>query len=60
MKAGMTLTPDEAIALRRFAKQHGLTLDDAAHLALREFLISAGLLELPFDLDEETETQGSC
>ncbi len=60
MKITLTLSTDERIALRRFAKATGKSLDDAAHLALREYLISIGDLELLHELGAETETAGSA
>lgn len=56
----VTLATDEAIALRRFANETGEELDAAAHIGLREFLIGIGMLELPHELDEETETVGEA
>jgi len=47
MKIALTLATEESIALRRFANETGENLDDAARLALREYLISIGMLELP-------------
>ena len=60
MKITLTLdlATDEALALRRFANETCEELDAAAHIALREFLIGVGMLELPHELDEETETAG--
>lgn len=60
MKITLTLATDEAIALRRFANETGEELEDAAQLAIREFLISVGMLELPHELDEDTETVGEA
>lgn len=60
MKLTLTLSTDERIALRRFAAETASPdLDEAAHLAIREYLISAGLLEF-HDLDEGTETVGEA
>lgn len=47
MRITLDLSPDERIALRRFANETGEKLDAAAHIALREFLIGIGMLELP-------------
>lgn len=60
MKLTLTLATEEAIALRRFANETGEELEDAAHIGLREFLIGVGMLELPHELDEDTETQGEA
>lgn len=60
MKITLTLLTAERIALRRFANATGKSLEDAAHLALREYLISTGDLELLHELDAETETVGSA
>jgi hypothetical protein len=57
----LCLSPAEHIALRRFAEEFELaTQEDAGSAALREFLITAGYLELPHELDEETVTEGSA
>lgn len=47
MKITIDLATDEAVALRRFANETGEDLDAAAQLAVREFLIGIGMLELP-------------
>ncbi|MFC5385152.1 hypothetical protein ACFPLB_04130 [Aquamicrobium segne] len=60
MKITITLSTAERIALRRFAAMTGKDLDDAAHLALREYLISSSDLEPEYDLGEDTETAGSA
>lgn len=60
MKITLDLATDESIALRRFANETGEKLDAAAHIGLREFLIGAGYLELPHELDEDTETAGEA
>lgn len=60
MKITLTVSTDERIALRRFAHETGEELEGAAHIALREFLISSGMLELEHDLGEDTETVGSA
>jgi hypothetical protein len=43
----LALKTDERLALRRFASETGEELDAAAHIAIREFLIGIGMLELP-------------
>lgn len=60
MKITLDLATDESLALRQFANEVGGDLDIAAHLALRDWLIGQGLLELPHELDEDTETQGEA
>lgn len=60
MKITLDLATDESIALRRFANETGEELDAAAHIGLREFLIGIGMLELPHELDEDTETVGEA
>ncbi len=50
----------ERLALRRLAAEHGLSLERAAAVALREWLIQNGYLELEHELDEATETTGSA
>jgi len=47
MKIALDLATDESLALRRFANETGGDLEAAAHLAVREFLIGIGMLELP-------------
>ena len=60
MKITLTLSTDERLALRRFANETGEDLGAAAHIGLREFLIGIGMLELPHELDEDTETAGEA
>jgi hypothetical protein len=61
MSLSLTLSTAERLALRRFAAEFDLaTLEDAAAAALRDFLITAGYLELPHELDEESETMGEA
>lgn len=60
MKLTLTLATDEAIALRRVAAGLGDNLSIAAQLALRDWLIGHGYLELPHELDEDTETAGEA
>lgn len=47
MKIMIELATDESVALRRFASETGEDMEDAARLALREYLIGVGMLELP-------------
>ncbi len=60
MKITLDLTTDERIALRRFANETGEELDAAAHIAIREFLTSVGMLDLAYELAEDTETLGEA
>lgn len=46
--------------MRRLASETGKGLEDAAAVALREWLIQNGYLELEHELDESTETVGSA
>jgi hypothetical protein len=51
----------EMIALRRFAASIGIDdLSIALHFAVVEYLTGAGFLDLPGELDEDTETLGSA
>lgn len=59
MKITLYLDTDVAIALRRFAVEANEDLDAAAKMALREYLISIGMLETA-GLDEDTEAQGEA
>lgn len=54
------LDTDARLALRRLASEHGLSLEQAASTALREWLIQYGYLELEHELDEDSETVGSA
>lgn len=54
------LATDESLALRRFSNEHGLSLDEAATVALRDWLISNGYLELEHELAADTETAGNA
>lgn len=60
MKITLTLSTDERIALRKLSHETRKSLKDTAHMALREYLIVAGMLELEHDLGEDTETQGEA
>lgn len=61
MKITITLSSEERIALRRFASEFShVSLEEATASALRDFLISSGYLELPHELDEDTETLGEA
>jgi len=51
---------DERLALRQFANENGLSLEDAATRALRDWLLLNGYLELEHELAEDTETVGSA
>ena len=60
MRLSLTLPTDASIALLRFANAEELQLEDAAAMVLREWLIGAGYLELPHELDEDTATEGNA
>ena len=60
MNFSISLSEDERMALWRFASETGTNPDAAAHITLREFLISAGLLEPAPELDYDTETEGTA
>lgn len=60
MKITLTLSADERIALRRFANDIGADLETAAHTGLRDWLTLIGELEPEYELDEDTETEGSA
>lgn len=61
MKIELDLSADERIALRRFMNEFGLSAPEPAlRLALRDWLIGSGYLELPHELDEDTETAGEA
>lgn len=60
MKLALSLPSDIAIALRRMALEGDRHLAAAAEMALRDWLIGNGYLELDHELDEETETLGSA
>jgi len=60
MQITIDLSTEEAIALRRFAGGNDfLPLEIAAALALREYLIGTGDLELSPVLDEESQVEGN-
>jgi hypothetical protein len=56
----VTLAADERTALRRSADEHDLTLEEAASLALREWLMANGYLEPEHELPEDVETAGEA
>lgn len=56
----ITLATDESIALRRFASERGMSLEQATTFALREWLIDNGYMEMAHELDEDSETVGSA
>jgi hypothetical protein len=61
MRLTIDLPSDVSIALRRFANMNDpLPLKEAAALALREYLISTGDLELVPVLDADSDTDGSA
>lgn len=61
MQLTIDLSIEEAIALRRFCYGAGLrSLEGAAVVALREYLIRVGDLELLPVLDENSEVAGEA
>lgn len=60
MRIALDLSSDERLALHRFANETGGDLNAAAHVAIREFLISAGFLEPERELDYDTEMEGTA
>ncbi|WP_019170705.1 hypothetical protein [Pseudaminobacter salicylatoxidans] len=56
----INLTTAERLALRRFSVEPCLSLDEAATVALRDWLISNGYLELEHELAADTETAGNA
>lgn len=58
--ADLGLETDVRVALRQFAAQERISISAAIALALREFLIASGNLELEHELDEDTETVGEA
>ncbi len=51
------LSTAERLALRRLAAERDISLEEAAALAIREFLIAGGLLEWREDADPSFENQ---
>lgn len=60
MKITLELSADESIALRRLANEYEIRPELAARVALRDWLVGAGYLDLPIELDEDTETVGEA
>jgi hypothetical protein len=61
MRLTIELTAEELIALRRFFYvSHTSSLEEATALALREFLIGTGHLELAPSIDVDSEVQGTA
>jgi hypothetical protein len=56
----LDLPRDVSIALRRFANLHQVELEESVVLALREYLIGTGDLELVAMLEADSETDGSA
>jgi hypothetical protein len=56
----LTLSTAVRLALRRFAADHDLSIEEAAAVVTREYLIGAGYLEPDPEMDEGTETAGSA
>lgn len=59
MKLALTLPAETAIGLRRFAADHDRDLEKAAVLALREYLIAAGWIELD-EVEEDSDVAGNA
>ena len=60
MNISISLSENERAALWRLASETGTNPDAAAHIALREFLISVGFLEPAQELDYDTATEGTA
>ena len=60
MRLALSLPADVSVALSRFAKEEGLELETAAGVALAEWLLAQGYLELANELDEDTPTEGTA
>lgn len=61
MRITIDLSTEEAIALRRFAyRHHTLSIEEAAALALWEYLVGTGDLELSPALEEDSITDGEA
>jgi hypothetical protein len=56
----VTLPVATRLALRQFAAEHGLSIEEAAAVVTREYLIGAGYLEPDPEMDEGTEAKGSA
>lgn len=57
----LDLPTDASIALRRFTNGiEEITLEEAAVLALREYLVSTGDLEIVPSIDEDSQVAGSA
>lgn len=56
----LDLPRDVSIALRRFANLHQIELEESVVLALREYLIGTGDLELVAMLEVDSNTDGSA
>ena len=59
MKLALELPTDVSIALRRMAAQDRLSNEDAAVMALRDWLTGNGYLEWQ-EFDEESDTAGTA
>ena len=60
MKIEINLPTDVSVALRRMAAEDRLSHEEAATVALRDWLIAHGYLDLEHELDEDTEVAGSA
>lgn len=56
----IALASHDCMALRRFANELGEPIEEAAAIALRDWLIGCGYLEVALELDEDTETEGKA
>lgn len=59
MRITIDLPTAVSLALRRFAMEHDRSHEDAAAMALRDWLVGNGYLE-QHELDEDTETMGEA
>lgn len=59
MKLILDLPTDVSIALRRLSAGDRLAIEEAAVMALRDWMISHGYLELESSIPEEIEVAGS-
>lgn len=59
MKLTLDLSTETSVGLRRLANEQDLDLETAAAIALREFLMLGGWIEVPL-IDEETPTEGNA
>jgi len=60
MKISLDLPTDTSIGLRRLANEQDIDLEAAATIALREFLIMGGWIEVEPEIDEGMPTAVSA